>query len=1080
MNCVRLVITGIDYVPDRLKESDGTVMLDTDEQFNTKLSKQIEELNEVNKILTDVVYTSSVPDTPKNNFFLGRFRLPTIVDNDYKPMRVLYITGSRTNVFRLTVTSFQSERYEINLIPDEEHWLVKLQQLKLNEIKLTTNKFLFNKTNIQAQNALPGYEGEEFGLRFPVGYYGNYIDRKNKIGVPDLKPHFLALWVWQKAFCQIGWQFKSPWLESNIGKRNLRYLMSDDFGKEGNLTTLRNFLVTNSTDIHWTNADRWKSIPWDTIILDPSGGYNPADGHYTGASIMDISAKFRVKTPPGFIWRFNFDIVARIVIQTKYDDFNEEIILIEQIIPSGYQENRTLFSWEFDLTIKEVQIDLDTSIYVTLHYTRDLDEGLLIEKEGKFFNQTVKLFIQDGDSILPQDLLRRDSALDAFKGEVHAISGKIYTNYETNEVILYPPYKTKLPDLQQIDGYFLEDILIDLNEKQQYKSEKIINPTNAQKRYIQLKWKDVGDKAIEQLKLPDGKYYLDHKVDLGDQFEDDVAISENPYYEATLSKLTLVDQITNAVMPQYLDNEDGKQTQKIAPRYLYWHGIDKHIYRDVLPANAVVILFGERAEDIPTAYQFTDVKFISLGTQFSKVNLGYGEETTPLRTTLSKTSLYYTFWRKWIKESNYNMQINLLTFLSPAQYHQYEFRNIYAVNMFGRTTYCRLTAINDFDPCNYISTPINLIPMRFTVNECLDITKIDDDDLEVRYDPCVGNQPELIITKTGNCYYFSMGGSNASPIESITFEYRYLTDTAWTTATSLCNPTGDFEVRMTVNYSDDCPDVVLRRIIEPCSNDPYINAVYNYTDGCFTVSIDGQMLSPIDSILIEYSLDNGATWLTYTPGDCVVTDVPLVMIRATVNYSDGCPDSVLDAELVIPPNPPECNQTTADVMCTESGSFTRMGVIAGDVALDIIEYRHPPETVWHIWDEETAVQPCPFEYRRVIFFCNDECPTYCGTVHTCDCINCLVGVTLADTDNGDGTHTLTATITDCTTPVISWYLNDVLITGETGTTITVNTSGTYKVHVDCGDMCYDEATIDVIVECNLPEGDPVNISVCND
>ena len=217
---------------------------------------------------------------------------------------------------------------------------------------------------------------------------------------------------------------------------------------------------------------------------------------------------------------------------------------------------------------------------------------------------------------------------------------------------------------------------------------------------------------------------------------------------------------------------------------------------------------------------------------------------------------------------------------------------------------------------------------------------------------------------------------------------------------------------------------------------------------------------------------------------CQATVASEIQVRVTWTFADGCLPITITNIYKIPPSELNCAATNGDVVCNETtGLFTLNGNVHGDVALDIIEWREVGDTTWLIWDGITPILDCPFEYRRVIFFCGDECPTYCGTIRTCACTPCIATVAITvSTQNPDDSYDLTATITNCTTPMYTWYINTgsgFVSLGLTTATINATISGTYKVVVMCSGGCEvaDEQILDV--SCSAPAGSPNNIEVCN-
>jgi hypothetical protein len=150
----------------------------------------------------------------------------------------------------------------------------------------------------------------------------------------------------------------------------------------------------------------------------------------------------------------------------------------------------------------------------------------------------------------------------------------------------------------------------------------------------------------------------------------------------------------------------------------------------------------------------------------------------------------------------------------------------------------------------------------------------------------------------------------------------------------------------------------------------------------------------------------------------------------------------------VPPDQVDCGNITADVMCDGNGIFTRFGDVEAELAIDIIQYRFDQNEDWKIWDEMTAVSPCPFFYRRVITYCNSICPVYCSPEHECTC-TCTETFTITCLNR---TLTVNGNITGAT---ITW-------TGPNGFTASGNNvvfpkttpSGTFTATITIGSCMY--------------------------
>lgn len=1005
--CVRIAVQNPPFVPAMYLEPDGAAYLDIGDDFSLRFSKRLEELTDINTIKTDSVLGFSVPSTPKNDVILGSALSPNRVDNTFTGFPVIIYMGTHI-ISQKTLFPVQrnSDEYEIEVRNSVQHWAVLAKDLNLNTLKLRDEPFEFTNNNINDTNDLGPYtDGGEI-LRFPVAYYGQFTDKRiipplkyiQHIGVSDFRPYFSILGILQKAFCSIGWTFRSSILESDYGRRLITYILDKEFGTDEATADSRDLRLELGSNIPFIAGINYTPITY-TAITDPSGGWSSADYRYRTAGIYDIKGnlRIRVKKNENTLSMALFIGKRVIYMYTKicFDLPNGENYGLENI-ELGFTLNDLAYGSEdiiLDLKINRTNFQLDPGS--ALYFTINCDEtaitvnnaaDIIIEKDGTYIDvNCTKVFIEDGDTLEVNSLIDSSyNLLDFVKGVAHLFAGKFHTDYLTNTVYLYPTYNTTIFGNEDVEGFFNDQDFDDYTDLGQEKSE-VVNALEPElNRYYLLKFKGEGDEAIKLLDLPEDKPFLSYKIDFGDSvLNTEVKELENPFFEATTNlEYSSTDSPVPINMPHMLDNagENGKYalSYKIGPRVLYWAGKQEHF---IMTPNGIrntpLRIFGQNAANIPTAYQWTDTRFT--GFSFSEYNVAYGEHITARRPETTDKDLYNFFYQKWLAESVFNLTINILLFLEQARYIGIDFRKTVLIRAFGRDIFGRLLEVNDYNSCRDLSTPVTFMPHRQVSDDC---NPLPDGGGDNGNTTCKQNQPLLIVERDGDCYDFSLGGSSESTIDTVTFEWQY-PGGPWTAATSLCNPENAFTVRMTVTYSDGCPQIIRTVYVDACGNSPVLFPEWDAENGCFTISIQGVIVSEIDegNTLIDYSLDSGDTWASYT-GDCVeVGEAQEILLYAVISYTDGCASSEIESSFEVP-IPSNCNLTDADVECDDDGIITLTGTVYGTDALDIVRYRPVGQDYWFIWDGLMRILPQPIEYQRIIIFCNNSCPTYCTDIYT--------------------------------------------------------------------------------------------------
>jgi hypothetical protein len=1077
-------------VPD-WQRINGYAYLDTDDDFNVRASKKLEQL-EIGQIEIESVLGFSLPGGPLNDLILRSHVLPNVIDNNFESIRVVIMAGSRalrqTDLFILGYNAGGNPTYDVEIRTAEtDHWIVGAKNLMFEDINLG-GLFTFEEATVTAQNALGQYIDGDIGIRFPLVYFGAWSS-KNGIQLIDFRPQYSLLWLLQQGFCALGWSFRSNAFESEYGRRLITYMLDKNYGQDPNLIASRAFNVALTTDIDmFPPENNAIIIIFDNVLSNPGGNYDETTGKYGGACVADFYVKIPYKFKGSSSSILNHNIVP-IDVTTKlyyaHPVFGTVVIesQVTNFTKTEYQDDQFYYVTH-EFVARNVQVDPGSQIFVLARYDDDFANNgtgsLQILEGAQFWNDPKQIFLQDGDTFYPSSLLDKSvKFLDFVKGCAHLISGKFATDFNNKVVWLDCPYQT-INSLDEVVAGFFEETSDgeNLNEIKVEGSEKSKTPNNNFKRYFQLKFKGDGDAAVKSLNLPDKQPLYSHTIDYGAAYPEEYEESPNPFFEPTLNKK--ITGITTSLepidMPWMVESIDDtpKLSYNLGPRVLYWNGVNE-LWNQYPPGSpntlgqVAIKIFNIDTDQIPYAFQLANSQTQGIIDPPALPSLIYGDD-------INLKDLFNQYWKTWLFQTTQNLQINLLLLIEKVDYFKYDFKKKYVFDYLGRATVARMIEVNDFQMCDNSSTPVVFLPEKRTADACLNPV-IPNANL------CNFNAPQLIITLDDGCYTFSLGGVNVSPVAFVVFEWHYIGDPTWTTAGVLCDPEGAFEVRMTVNYADDCPIIYRRRTIDICGNSPEISFDYDYENNCVEVLAGGVNQSVVQYVVIIYSYDGGVTWQPspYTLYSCLpVGEHTDILFQATFYYSDGCPPIEITQNFSIPVVPPICNGTTADATCDTLGNITLTGVVVGEVAMDLLVYRLPGATIWQLWDGVSVINPCPFEYRRLIFFC-DDCPTYCGDIHTCECSSCLASVML-DFGTVLGNDGIISTVENCDGAVYSWEIDTgggFVALPDTTPDIIITDYGVYRVTIDCDDDCTDSATIEVIEPpCEVPLGTPIQIETC--
>ena len=282
-SCSSIFVKGVSVpasVPAH-KRIRGGVYLDTDTDFQFRLSRALEELTDLSKIKTDGALGFSLPSTPINDLILRRFILPSVADSYSQEINVFVFVGSRTlPMEQLFVLGYKGGVYECEMRMGDDHWLVGAKDLKLKDIDLG-DEFVYDYQNMIPFNNLGAYTDGTQGVRFPIAFFGAWAGASGRFttATTNFRPFYSFLWMLQKGFCKLGWQFRSPVFESDWGRRLICYLMDKDYAT--NAANIEEKLFSAVDPIQFVSIQSGDILKWvfPTEIFDNGGHYDNTNGN---------------------------------------------------------------------------------------------------------------------------------------------------------------------------------------------------------------------------------------------------------------------------------------------------------------------------------------------------------------------------------------------------------------------------------------------------------------------------------------------------------------------------------------------------------------------------------------------------------------------------------------------------------------------------------------------------------------------------------------------------------------------------------------------------------------------------------
>lgn len=999
-------------------DTDGRLTFDTGLEFNLSLSKEMTKLTDINKITVDTVLDTSLPATAKNLALLGISMDVEVIDNTYPDHDVEVEMGPASlfqNKLRIVSYNRQANSIEIQLIHGSDFWIEGIKNTYLDDLELGTFEYLDQNLIDNFKNNAKYLDGDP-GYYFGHVFYGKYINvpkgRKPVLNPADFRPLIHALKVLQLGFCEAGWKFASPILETDTGRRLVTYINSENFvNSEADLERIKfkgaiegTFKIKNKltngqefkgTRLYKTNGDQ--VLKFNNEIIDNGNNYDTATGIFSRAGIYDIVVDLNVMIT------FGQRDFAQAATQVRFK-------LVHEYSDGTY----TVMDQEWNLQTKDAHLAIDHILFVQENETVNVGDkiyvhyyingntlGYIAVQNGSYMELKPKRnLLQGGDTIDIGANLRHDSILDFAKGISHLFNFHWLTDYTTQTVYALTPFDLDFFG-ENVEGYFNAS-LKDYKTKMLTDSERYTQIEKEVKNRIYA-FKKSTDAKIQSFKWDENEPYsrfVDNGQDKKDTDKNEVI--ENPYFEATFSADTGLDQNGGLLeAPWMVDNLDGNLSFNIEPRILIAAGWEMLWYPTSKSATAIpdvarydLFTFGQQYQFLPHVYQKCNQ---ATGITGAYPNITYTYPSRKLAYGYFEDDLYEMIYKKYDLYFRDNPVINFRAVLNPEDYYSENFRTrarIYSPNIHNGDLIGRVTKVSGYDALTGLAE-IEFIADKQTMDECLGF--------EV---PLSCNDfPTIINTKVGQVHTFSVGGQIESDIASEVWQYRPIGRSWWSNGNVVNTPTQDTQVKLVISFSNGCPAITLFYFIK-VRLEPEITVTK--TGNIVEAEGTGTHELTVSSTEIYWSEDN-LNWKLYESEiDLTKITSDNIYFESVVTYSDG--QERLGQEVTsTQPNEDECPNPDAQQypptvivskIAGQSYFPYKTGEYTGCAVYDQIVYREKNKNQEFVVysNEIISLQKC-WEFQRRIVWCKEGCPPYCSPSVYSDCGACVSAATLNTTQS---------------------------------------------------------------------------------
>ena len=691
--CIKIYLREIpQHLPSHFFDSDGLVQFDLPIDLNFAETKVAEKLSSLGKISNDAVKGFGLNFTDKNNAIIAQYWSANQLDSAYFDILVNVFVGSRVieqNTLIVKEKVDSDSTWEVELSNRATNWKAMLKDCLLCDLDYPA--FTWNETSMQDNwaNEAQYLTNTNTGYYFPLIDFGGWqgIDTMtNQVyaAVEDFRPQFHLLPMLQKAFCKIGYQFKCPVLETEIGRRIGAYLLGEIekiknkkvFGAKYCVQNDYQFVAQTSTVTHDFA---------ELITLEQDYDYG---GYFAPNQFQNISGEYCLK------------IQVMALFNSSPSPFPSLQVVVNHIRNAVIIDSDSTFMLDFiTFDTKSFVLQAGDTLSVQLKVTAG--SNLTILKSSFFGDSCVELIpkkpkITEGMSINPALLIDSEyTAFDLLEGFSHLINGRFGTDNVGGCVTLYSPYAQSALGEEVESFYKIRGGQIVLSDSATVvcDSAKFGISADGLKRYTLLGYAKPDDENVKDLGYSETNPFLGIKIDNGSSpnVEEDTENELNPFFEATEGKNVgaITNDFSSISLMAMLDNLDGEISTDIKPRLLIFRGLEQQTWYNT-GTTAVPkqwVFEGNTMTDIPTAHY-----------HFNNRSLAYYSAV--------RENWYGLAWRAEIEKRKLSLPVELLVLLDTCSYGFADFRDVYSVEYRGRMFTFLLSQIRDFRACERISTPV--------------------------------------------------------------------------------------------------------------------------------------------------------------------------------------------------------------------------------------------------------------------------------------------------------------------------------------------------------------------------------------
>ena len=757
--------------------SDGRLYLDVNKEQRLISTKQLSDLQEVNRLKRQIFREFTLPMTPRNvQVFREYGNANSFNFKNIEPLEVsIGFKGFIWLNTTLAVTGFNDTTKSIDVIVygTDYSWAGDLLKVKVHELDLGTlvnfSWQVIDGMHSQGKNL---YSDGDLGAFVPFVNYGQ-TEIPDMYSVTDLRVWVSPLNVLRKGFCKAGYSFKCPLLELDEWRRLWVYLLAEDFETKVLSTNLSfNAVLTSDLPIPqfvWGNPPLAYVI-FDNDVTEPAfdvgNNYDSNTGAYSG--VTAVCDYFADVTVTGSVDNLTLGAAISVKIRKRnvYTDLTQDV-------GSG-SINLTSSSGTFNIKVTALDVFIDTyhEVFVEvigINFTGTIDAG------SSYYNRVVNANISVGDDLNIADLIDTDlNCLDLMRGFIELFNLKPEYDRVFNTVTFYPTDVHYQPE-NTIKPYYLKEE-IDLTDKVICDTlQGDVSKFELDRNY-ELRFKRYSGDYFAN--LPEHEDYADKVLDFGEGYVEGSTEVVNSFFSKTINvfdykhRFSNFNNPSNPNMPATLpylptiwsgeaDKETGDYPEKafkIGYRILMVYDfqvltIPKELSNLEFDTFASVPIFDEdntsepqgRGYYCPAAHILPQeiTGDLVVGFPDNSGNVTYGN--------VYDTGTYNKFIERSVRDLYYGLDYEVMIKLTSKEFNDFDFRKTYIFNYLSSlhghlTVKGRVLKIIDYVYGGSLVTPVLIRTSSKVLSlNCCQCS------VSIQFRGILGNIVSFELVEIGNC-----------------------------------------------------------------------------------------------------------------------------------------------------------------------------------------------------------------------------------------------------------------------------------------------------------------------------------------